>query len=75
MKIVLSGVLILTMFIFNRIVTKNYLNLYPHEVTKFDKYAVFTMFLIALAILCLIGMCITYILSKRFQKFIYKCYI
>lgn len=71
MKIVLSGVLILTMFIFNRIVTKNYLNLYPHEVTKFDKYAVFTMFLIALAILCLIGMCITYILSKKFQKSLY----
>ncbi|WP_259338437.1 phosphatidylglycerol lysyltransferase domain-containing protein [Mammaliicoccus vitulinus] len=56
------------MFIVNRIISKNYLDLYPHEVTKFDKYAVFSMFWIVLAILCLLGMCITFILSKRFHK-------
>ncbi|MBL0848399.1 bifunctional lysylphosphatidylglycerol flippase/synthetase MprF [Mammaliicoccus fleurettii] len=67
-KIVLSGILIFTMFIFNRIVSVNYLNLYPHEVTKFDKYAVFTMFWIVLAILCLLGVCITFMLSKKYQK-------
>lgn len=70
-KILLSGVLIFTMFIFNRIITVNYLNLYPHEVTKFDKYAVFTMFWIVLAILCLIGVCITFMLSKKYQKYLY----
>lgn len=67
-KILLSGLLIFTMFIVNRIISKNYLDLYPHEVTKFDKYAVFSMFWIVLAILCLLGMCITFILSKRFHK-------
>ncbi|PTI84126.1 flippase-like domain-containing protein, partial [Mammaliicoccus vitulinus] len=67
-KILLSGLLIFTMFIVNRITSKNYLDLYPHEVTKFDKYAVFSMFWIVLAILCLLGMCITFILSKRFHK-------
>lgn len=67
-KILLSGILIITMFIFNRLVTIDYLEIYPHEVTKFDKYAVFTMFWIVLALLCVIGIFITFVLSKKYHK-------
>lgn len=72
MKIILSALLIFTMFIFNRIVTVNYLNLYPHAVTKFDKYAVFSLFWIVLALLLLIGVIISFILSKKYHKALYS---
>ena len=67
-KILLSGLLILVMFIFNRIITVNYLNLYPHEVTKFAKYAVFSLFIVVLVLLLLLGTVITFILSKNNQR-------
>ena len=66
-KNLLSGLLILVMFIFNRIITVNYLNLYPHEVTKFDKYAVFSLFIVVLVLL-LLRTVITFILSKNNQR-------
>lgn len=67
-KILLSGLLIIVMFTFNRIITINYLNLYPHEVTKFDKYAVFSLFIVVLILLLLLGTIITFILSKNNQR-------
>ncbi|GGI42056.1 bifunctional lysylphosphatidylglycerol flippase/synthetase MprF [Mammaliicoccus stepanovicii] len=71
LKVLLSALVIVVLFIFNRIVTVNYLNIYPHEVTKFDKYAVFTLFWIVLALLLLIGIAISFILSKKYQKQLY----